>query len=302
MKEKLLNFTFCLLCFCSLIVITINNNAAKDVILNATNLFLTKVFVSLFPMFIINDLLINLNFAYFFYKIFNHIFKLLFNSSGVLSYIMIMSLLSGTPTNAYIIASLESEGKISIEEANHYLYFTYFSNPLFLFTMLLVIFPINIVIKLILIHYLSNIIIALLLRRKAPKITQNEITFSNPNIGSTLIKSISRSINTLLMILGTIVFYMLLTFIISNTFNLNNLGRILVSGFLEITSGLNNLSQITLSVKLKEIIALFIISFGGLSIHTQIKSILEDTNIDYKYFLKGRIMQAVISVILGLIL
>ena len=36
--------------------------------------------------------------------------------------------------------------------------------------------------------------------------------------------------------------------------------------------------------KLKEIIAISIISFGGLSIHSQIQNVITDTKIQYKYF------------------
>ena len=50
--------------------------------------------------------------------------------------------------------------------------------------------------------------------------------------------------------------------------------------------------------KIKEIIAIAIISFGGLSIHTQIKAILEDTKIIYNFFLKGRIIHVIIGIIL----
>jgi len=302
MKEKILNLIFVLLCIISLFFIFNHNLEVANIIINAINLFFKKVFVSLFPMFIINDILINANLPYYFYKIFNKLFLKVFKTSGVCAYVFIMSLISGTPSNAYILKNLVNDNKISPEEASHFLYFTYFSNPLFLTIMLSLIFNINIVIKIITIHYLSNILIGIIMRKKAPNISSRKITFTKSlNIGSLLIKSINRSINTLLMILGTIVFYMLISFIIINLFGSNNLIKVILAGFLEITNGLNILSTISISLKLKEIIAIAIISFGGLSINTQIKAILEDTKINYLPFLKGRIMQALISVCLILI-
>lgn len=299
MKEKIINFTFCLLCFISIFFIFKNNNKIAGVIINAVNLFLNKVFVSLFPMFIINDILIGVGLPYYFYKTFNPLFKKIFHTSGIAAYVFIMSLISGTPSQAYILKNLVETNKINESEASHYLYFTYFSNPLFLTLILTTMFSISITMKIILIHYASNIIIGLLVRGKAPKI--REIKIDNTpaiNMGSVLIKSISKSINTLLMILGTIVFYMVLSYLVINIFQVTGAFKVLLSGFLEITNGLNNLSFIIVSVKLKEIIAILIISFGGISIHTQIKAILEDTNINYACFLKGRIMQALISGIL----
>ena len=301
MKEKIGNFTFCLFCFISIIFIFTNNKEVAEVILNATNLFLNKVFVSLFPMFIINDILIHINIPYYFYQIFNRLFLKIFHTSGLGAYVFIMSLISGTPSNAYILKELVNDHKLSTEEANHFLTFTYFSNPFFLTMMLTSIFTPKTTLKIIFIHYLSNIIIGILLRKKAPKITTQTFKPENKKNGSILINSINKSISTLLMILGTVTFYMIVTYIITFPFKENILLKTLTSGFLEITNGLNNLIHLNIYTKIKEIIAIAIISFGGLSIHTQIKAILEDTKINYQYFLKGRILHTLIGIILILI-
>ena len=301
MKKKIGNFTFCLFCFISIIFIFTNNKEVAEVILNATNLFLKKVFVSLFPMFIINDILIHINIPYYFYQIFNRLFLKIFHTSGLGAYVFIMSLISGTPSNAYILKELVNDHKLSTEEANHFLTFTYFSNPLFLTMMLTSIFTPKTTLKIIFIHYLSNIIIGILLRKKAPKITTQTFKPENKKNGNILINSINKSISTLLMILGTVTFYMIVTYIIAFPFKENILLKTLTSGFLEITNGLNNLIHLNIYTKIKEIIAIAIISFGGLSIHTQIKAILEDTKINYQYFLKGRILHTLIGIILILI-
>lgn len=300
MKKKLMDFTFCLFCFISIIFIFKNNKEVANVILEAVNLFFKKVFVSLFPMFILNDILINLNIPYYFYLLFNKLFLKVFHTSGLGAYVFIMSLISGTPSNAYILKELVELEKLSIEEANHFLTFTYFSNPLFLTVMLSTIFNARIVLKIILCHYIANIIIGILMRNKAPKIVTNQKYTQNKS-KSSIIKSINKSISTLLMILGTICFYMLLTFIVTNLLPDNLLIKTLISGFLEITNGLNTITSLNIFIQIKEIIATAIISFGGLSIHTQIKAILENTNMNYSYFLKGRIMQSIISVILIMI-
>ena len=301
MKKKIGNFTFCLFCFISIIFIFTNNKEVAEVILNATNLFLKKVFVSLFPMFIINDILIHINIPYYFYQIFNRLFLKIFHTSGLGAYVFIMSLISGTPSNAYILKELVNDHKLSTEEANHFLTFTYFSNPFFLTMMLTSIFTPKTTLKIIFIHYLSNIIIGILLRKKAPKITTQTFKPESKKNRSILINSINKSISTLLMILGTVTFYMIVTYIITFPFKENILLKTLTSGFLEITNGLNNLIHLNIYTKIKEIIAIAIISFGGLSIHTQIKAILEDTKINYQYFLKGRILHTLIGIILILI-
>lgn len=301
MKEKILNFTFCLFSILCIIFIFKNNKEVATIMIKATNLFLNKVFVSLFPMFIINDLLIAFHFPYYFYILFHTLFKKIFHTSGISAYVFIMSLISGTPSNAYILKNLVETNKITEEEASHYLFFTYFSNPLFLILMLSILFTKEKVLKIILIHYSCNILIAFLLRKKAPPISNVSLSQESLKIGSVLTNSIKKSISTLLMILGTIVFYMLLSYIITNLLPLPLLIKTIFTGFLEITSGLNSLPNLTISLKIKEIVAIAIISFGGLSIHTQIKSILEDTKIKYSSFLKGRILQTILSIILIII-
>lgn len=299
MKEKILDFTFCLFCFITLVFIFKHNTEVASIILKAVNLFFKRVFVSLFPMFMLNDILISLNIPYYAYKLFNKLFRWLFHTNGIAAYVFFMSLISGSPSNAYILKELYEDKKIDVLEANHFLTFTYFSNPLFLITMLRIILPLTTTLKIMLIHYSANIIIGIIRRRKAPPLTNAILKRSNKQID--IPKSLKKSMAMLQVILGTIVFYMLLSFIITSIIPTTPLTKSLITGFLEITNGLNNLQVGNISLKLKEIIAIFIISFGGLSIHTQVKAILDDTPISYKAFLQGRILQAIISVSLLLL-
>ena len=114
MKEKYFDFTFFLICIISIIFIFKNNTAIASTIINASNLFLKKVFVSLFPMFIINDILISINIPYYFYILFNKIFPKVFKTSGITSYVLIMSIISGTPSQGYIKKNLVNEHKITV--------------------------------------------------------------------------------------------------------------------------------------------------------------------------------------------
>ena len=178
--------------------------------------------------------------------------------------------------------------------------FTYFSNPLFLSITLSAIFDTKTVIKIIIIHYISNIIIGILIRKKAPPLSSYNLIIRNENLNIT--SSIKKTMNVLLMILGTIAFYMLLNLIVIYPIKESLLFTTITSGFLEITCGLHHLEYLHITIKLKELIAISIISFGGISIHTQVKAILEESLIKYKYFLKGRIIHTIISIILIIII
>ncbi len=251
--------------------------------IDAVNIWLNKVFPFLFIMFIISDILINLN------------FDSLFKTST--PFIIALSLLSGAPSNAYIIANLVNLNKISKTEANLYLLFTYFANPLFLYSFFNILFSQETAIKLIIIHYLANFIIYFLVRKKINTKTLSNIKSPQFNLG----KSITKSMSTLIMILGTITFFLVLTNILTKTFSLNIYFTTILKGFLEVTQGLNSLITLDILPKIKEIMAISFVSFGGLSIHFQVKCLLDEANLNYKYFLKGRIFQVLIAIVLTII-
>ncbi|MBQ4583333.1 MAG: hypothetical protein IJA94_00305 [Bacilli bacterium] len=270
----------------------VNNQEITTIIKNSALLWFNKVFPSLLPMFILNDLLLSYNLDYYICK--------LLKNSGLKFYVIIMSLLSGSPSSALIIKRLYENEIIDEKNASKLLSFTYFSSPIFLITMLSSLFTNKtIIIKIILIHYLSNIIISLFYKIKINK----TIIYRHPSsFGNNFTQAINKAMNTLIMILGTLIFYIIISYIIENVLNLNSINNSIVKGLLEVTQGLNFLNELFINNKLKAILATIFINFGGFSIHSQIKSIIADTSINYKYFLKGRLVQTLISFGLLLIL
>ena len=277
MKRKLIIFTIMTL----IILVFKNYQLVLSSTIDGVNIWLYKVFPYLFIMIIIQDLLINLNFANFFKR--------------TSTYIFFMSIISGSPSNAYIISKLVKEGKITKEYGNTCLLFTFFTNPLFLYSILNLIFnSLYMTIKIMIIIYISNFIIYLYYKKDLP-VTNMSGKPSNINLPS----SIKSSINTNLMVLGSIVFYFIISSILIETFNIGYPFDIFLRGILEMTQGLNNV--IRLNSNIKVITTVIFITFGGLSIHTQVKCILDEYGLDYKYFFKGRILQQVIAAILAVL-
>ena len=272
------------------------NNIINISVIYSVKLWLTKVFPSLFIMFILNDIIINTNILKNITKYINPIFNKIFNTANNSFDVFILSLFSGTPSSAFILKEMLNNNKIDDISANKLISFTYFSNPLFLYNILNKTFNKNITIKIILIHYISNIFIGLLYKKNNPN-TIYDINYSNNknNIIKIIPNSIKKSMDTLIMILGTITFYMIITNIFLNIFKLGILPTIIIKGIFEITQSLNILNNLNNISMIKEIIAISIISFGGLSIHTQVLSLISDTNISYKNFFKGRILHTLIS-------
>ncbi len=261
----------------------------------AVYLWLEKVFPNLFIMFILNDIIIKTNLFSFLNNRVNSLFNKIFKTSGTSLEAFLLAIFSGTPSSAFILKEMLENKKITLNDANKLIAYTYFPNPLFLYTILTLSFRKVIVIRIISIIYLTNIIIGLFFRGK----NNNDIIYINEkkakeNIFQILPEAITKSINTLLMILGSIVFYMLLASLILKIPVLSKI-PLIIKGLLEITQALNSLPLFPILSFKKEIIAIIIISFGGLSIHTQIKQILEGTQIKYQNFLKGRLLHILIS-------
>ena len=72
----------------------------------------------------------------------------------------------------------------------------------------------------------------------------------------------------------------------------------IVKGILEITIGIQALSMINISMRMKLIIISMFLAFGGISVHIQVLSQITDTKIKYIYFFIGRMYQMIIAGIL----
>lgn len=277
------------LTFVFLILLFKDPSISKESIAKSFSLWTNNLVPSLFPMIIINEILINYNFpsiiCSIFYKPFNKIFKLSYNGT----YLFIMSIFIGTPANAILLKNMLDKKMVQIQEINKLLYVCYFSNPLFLYNMLSLIFSNKkIVLFLLFSHYLANFITLFLIRNKYQSNTDNRIKIESISLSKLLPSAIKKAFNSLTVVLGVISFYLLISDYFLNT--------TIFKGLLEITTGLNSL--IINQSSSKKILAIIIINFGGLSIFTQIKSILEDTNLNFINYFKGRILQIIISLLL----
>ena len=262
-----------------------------------------NIFPSILPFFIVSSLLIN----YGFVELAAYLFKplmFLFGINPNISIAFIMSMLSGFPSSSKYIKELVDKKLINEEEASKALMFAHFSNPLFIIGTISILLNKKISIFILIIHYITNIIIGILFRNYHNTYIKSKmnIKLPNNNIGLILTKSIKDAIETLLLILGSISVCSFICTIINHTFKFNNILSAIINGLFEITQGLKYVSLLNISLKIKTTISVMFLSFGGLSIHIQIKSILSDTNIKYIPYLISRILHTTISGILSYIL
>lgn len=282
------------------------------------NIWKNNIFPSLFPFFVLSDLLINYGFIELLGELFKPIMNFLFKVKGVCAFIFIMSIISGIPSNAKYIKELYLNGLIDEFEAGKMLMFTHFSNPLFILGTVSITFLNNKKIGLLILasHYIANIIIGLLFRNYYPTSEKNsKINFRyaikcmhnkrinlNKSFSTILTNALINSVNTLLLILGVITFFLILTTIIDANINLSPINQGILNGLFEMTQGLRYISVLDISLKIKATIFTMLISFGGLSGHMQVMGILSDTKIRYMPFLLARVIHSLISSLIVFVL
>ena len=146
-------------------------------------------------------------------------------------------------------------------------------------------------------HYLANIILGICLRKYNRVNDSNNSNYKEDkhNFGLVLTTSIRKSLDSVLSILGTLTVFLIMSTLLINFFNLDNTSSLLIKSILELTSGLKELGSYNLLDKYLLIISSCILSFGGLSVHMQVINELVDTDISYKNYFIGRILQVVLS-------
>ena len=259
MKRNLLIILCCL--FIVYLLFT-NTGIIASSILNSCKLFITKVFISLFPMYILSKVLINYNFPYYIYRL---------TKSNYL-YIFLLSLLCGSPSSYIILNDLVIKGIISKEDANSYIMANFFLDPLFLYTMIFI-------------SYFSNILLYFIHKTKGKPLKRNK----EIPLGDLLVEEVNNAKDIFLNVLGMIILFNLLSLLIPK-----DLGFLV--GILEVSNGLNYLVTLNTSLMSKSMLALIFINFGGISIFMQIKAVLKNSYISLTRYILGRFYASFLSV------
>lgn len=127
-KRNILPFILMLFTFFLVVFSKSNLTATKNGLL----LWANSIVPSLFPFFVIVDLLSHTNIINHIGKLCDKIMKPFFNIPGEAAFALIMGFISGYPTGAKIVSNLYEQGKCTKDEAERMLCFTNNSGPLFI--------------------------------------------------------------------------------------------------------------------------------------------------------------------------
>lgn len=320
-KKVILPIIITLFTICLILFSTENLSATKS----GLSLWANSVVPSLFPFFVATELLSYTNFSYFLGKFLKKIMRPIFNVPEEGCFALIMGIISGYPMGAKIIANFRKANTFSREECERLLSFTNNSGPLFIVgTIGISIFGNSTIgILLLITHILGALTVGFIFRfwksdqntlstyTTSSSVSNNDLTFAN--LGEIIGKSITNSINTILLIGGFVVLFSVIISILNTChlidafsnliqpiFNLFSIpgkfGNGFVSGIFELTNGLNIIGNIPeKKISINIILTAFLLGFGGLSVFLQVWSIISKTDLSIKPYIYGKLLHACIS-------
>ncbi len=274
------------------LLILINSKEVTINIIKSITIFKNRVFPSLFPAMIIGSLLIKNNIQNFIPNIINIFFKKIFNFDRNMTSLFIISIFSGTPSNALFINEYLNKGLINDKTAENLLCCTHFINPLFVINGVGIGIFNSVQIGFILLFflYLSNFIKAFILRKKFTTTNTFNKKISKSNFINDFQNTIKESILACLNILGIIIIFNILIILLENIFSLSISLKLGLNILLEMTSSTILLSFLNINFYLKFIISYFILTFGGLCIQMQTLNMLQNKKIRYFKYLIFRML------------
>jgi sporulation integral membrane protein YlbJ len=260
-------------------------------------------------------------------KLLEPIMRPLFGVPGCGAFAFAMGISSGYPVGAKITTDLRNNNMCTKTEAERLLSFSNTSGPLFIVGAVGIgMFADSRVGLLLLItHFFAAFTVGLLFKyyKKESKnnmiIAQKSLNtnikqeFTYKQLGVIMGTAIKNSIDTLLLICGYIVFFSVLSSILSETGIISYIGILaekildifrfdikmskhIINGILEITNGINGISLINTIPYIERLtIIAFILGFGGFSVHMQVLSITSNSDLSIKPYLVGKFMQGIFA-------
>lgn len=293
-------------------------------------LWATVLVPSLLPFFIITEILLNIGVVSMLGILLEPVMRPLFNLPGSASFVVAMGFTSGFPMGAVLTRRLCEEKECTISEGERLVAFTNNSSPLFIMAAVAVGMFQNVYIGVILAisHYLANIFLGIMLGITSPREQQNYFFDKHLFINSIkallqaqqkrkpwsklLSEAIRSGINNICLIGGFVIIYAIVIKILNITALLNllkypfgillqifgfspNLSSSLATGLWEMTLGLKETALSPASFGEKAVIASILLGWSGLSIQSQVTSVLAGSGISPRLYYRGRILQSFIA-------
>ncbi|MEK5166608.1 sporulation integral membrane protein YlbJ [Paenibacillus sp. FSL R5-0527] len=303
------------------------------------------LFPSLFPFFVISEIMLGFGIVHFLGKLLDPLMKPLFRIPGSGGFVLAMGFASGYPVSAKLAAKLREQRLVTREEGERLVAFTTSSDPIFLIGAVSVGFFGNpkLAGALALAHYGGALLIGGIMRfyragapgtevradaassrrlslRQALQAMHQARTSDGRSLGELLRQAVVSSLQLMTVVGGLVVFFSVILEILTASGVMNvlyaalrwllpavglpaELAEAIVGGLFEVTLGAkSSAAPEGIPLMYKAAAAVFILSWGGLSVHAQVASILNSSDLRYLPFLFARFLHGLVAAALLLLI
>ena len=289
---------------------------------NGLTLCLNVIIPSLFPFFVFSTLIVQLGITRYFGRILEPVMRPMFNVGGACSTAFVLGFIGGYPVGAKTVISLYETGACSKTEAERMLSFCNNSGPAFIFGVVGAgVFSSSAVgIMLYLVHTLASVCVGIVFRywglrsERGKGRTQQRPAAQPVKFTAAFVESVKSSFQTTINICGFVIFFTVFIklLFLSGLLPLiaSGIGAVfepfgfskawaerLLTGFIELTSGVWSLSGAAGELSRSVAMAAFMLGWAGLSVHCQVLSFIGDSGLSVRTYIYGKFLQASLSAV-----
>ena len=296
--------------------------AAKD----GLSLCFNIIVPSLFPFFVLSALLVELGFARYLGRFLEKVMRPLFNVSGECSLAFALGFIGGYPTGAKTAIAIYQKGLCTRTEAERLLSFCNNSGPSFILGVVGAgIFSSGKAgILLYLAHTAASLLVGIIFRfyghgKSRPESGLQNTQIETVSLSAAFTKSVITSFTSIMNICAFVIFFSvtikllflfdiipgLASFLGSVTSKVGGnaeKAELLLTGLIEISSGVWTLRSAAATMKEQLVLAAFMLGWAGISVHCQVLSFLSGSGLSTRTYIGGKILHGIISAVLTYIL
>ena len=288
-------------------------SAAKD----GVSLCLNVIIPSLFPFFVLSTLAVDMGLITALGRLMEKVMQPLFRVNGRCAGAFLLGILGGYPVGARTAISLYSSGSCSKEEAERLLSFCNNSGPAFILGVVGAgIFSSSSAgIWLYLAHVIASILVGILFRGYGRQTESSGAKYimstKRTTFSSAFPEAVKNAFSGTLNICAFVIFFTvvirllfqtgllpLLTEILGKIGFEETISESLLTGLIEMTSGVWSLREMAGDMGDKLCMAAFILGWAGLSVHCQVLSFIGTSGLSTRTYFFGKILHGIISAVL----
>lgn len=323
-RRKIVDFFSCIVILCVAAGLCIFPEEMVSSAKDGLYLCFNVIIPSLFPFFVISALVVRLGWAKKLGLLLSPLMKPLFNVGGACASALVLGFIGGYPVGAKTVIELYNSKACSKAEAERMLAFCNNSGPAFILGVVGAgIFASGRAgLLLYLAHALASVLIGIIFRKWGSSVSAVNIIDKSTVTASfapAFVDSIKTSFSSVLNISGFVVFFTVFIKLLflsgAMAFLTGGIGAIfsplglnaqwaetLITGLIELSSGVWSLRDAVYDVGVSMAMAAFMLGWAGLSVHCQVLSFIGDSGLTVKTYILGKLLHGLLSAGLTIIL